>query len=178
MSRAPKLAFSLSTAKPDVPEDVSNRAKAPLTIHLGKPKPPTKQAARKPKQAKKAPAAPQVQVDAPDPIAEKKRAAAEAVRLKAAEAAREARAREEAAAKQAKEERTAREAAKAKRLERARQAADATRKPKQDAETVKAAAKARQAQKQVTPTPGVPGAMASARSLSTLALMVEYLTLP
>ncbi len=124
-----------------MPTDVSNEVKAPkapLTVHLGAPKTEVKPAPRP--------------VPAPtsaDPLAEKKRAAKEALRAKAAEAAAEARAREEAGAKAREEERLAREAAKAERLQKARKAADATRKPKRDAAEVKAEVKAAAQARQV-----------------------------
>lgn len=130
MSRTPKLAFTLSSARPKVPEDVSNHPKAPtpLTVHLGSPK----------VEARPAKPAPSV-----DPVEARKQAAKDALRRKAAEAAREAREREEARAREIEIERQARETLNAQRLERARLAADATRKPKRGAAEVKAAAKAR-----------------------------------
>ncbi|SFJ86705.1 ATP-binding cassette domain-containing protein [Celeribacter neptunius] len=143
MSRAPKLAFTLSSAKPAVPEDVSNRTKAPsapLTVHLGAPKTERKRANPAPKASQAVPATPL------DPIEEKKRAAKEALKAKAAEASREVKAREEAGERAREAEREEREAAKAKRQERARKAADVSRKPKADPAAVKAAAKARLAQ--------------------------------
>ncbi len=144
MSKAPKLAFKLTSAKPSVPTDVSNEVKAPkapLTVHLGAPKTEVKPAPRP--------------VPAPtsaDPLAEKKRAAKEALRAKVSEAAAEARAREQAGAKAREEERLAREAAKAERLQKARRAADATRKPKRDAAEVKAEVKAAAQARQVGAT--------------------------
>lgn len=144
MNKAPKLAFKLTSAKPSVPVDVSNEVKAPkvpLTVHLGAPKTDVKPAPRP--------------VPAPtsaDPLAEKKRAAKEALRAKAAEASAEARAREEAGAKAREEERLAREAAKAERLQKARKAADATRKPKREAAEVKAEVTAAAQVRQVAAT--------------------------
>jgi ATP-binding cassette subfamily C protein LapB len=148
MRKAPKLAFTVTSAKPETPEDVSNRPKAPkapLTVHLGS----------QGRGALKTKVAPAAHKPAPvvDPLVEKKRAATEAVRRKVADTAREARLREEAAEKLRVEEREAREQAKALRVEKARQAAEAARKPKRDAAEVKAEAKARQAARDVPPAP-------------------------
>lgn len=153
MSKAPKLAFKLTSAKPAVPKDVSNEVKAPkapLTVHLGAPRAEAKPAAARPASA----------VKPVDPLAEKKRAAKAALRAKAAEATAEVRAREEAGAKAREEDRKAREAAKTERLEKARKAADATRKPKRDVAQVKAdvkaAAQARQARAAQAQAPAAP----------------------
>ncbi len=97
MSRSPKLAFTLSTARPKVPEDVSNhpKAPAPLTVHLGAPKVETRPAQPKPSS---------------DPVEAKKQAAKEALRRKAAEATRAAQEREAARGREIEDERREREA--------------------------------------------------------------------
>ncbi|WP_417267992.1 ATP-binding cassette domain-containing protein [Celeribacter baekdonensis] len=146
MRKAPKLAFTVTSAKPETPDEVSNRPKAPkapLTVHLGS----------QGRGALKTKVAPTAKKSTPvlDPMVEKKRAATEAVRRKVADTAREARLREEAAEKLRVEENDARERAKAQRLEKARQAAEAARKPKRDAAEVKAEAKARQAARDLPP---------------------------
>ncbi len=149
MSKAPKLAFKLSSAKPVVPTEVSNERKppkAPLTVHLGKAQTLRKKASKPvAKQAK--PVAKASVVEPLDPLEEKKRAAKEALRAKASAAAAETRAREEASAKAREAERKAQEEAKAQRRERAREVADTARRPKRNAEEVKAAAKARREEK-------------------------------
>lgn len=90
MSRSPKLAFTLSTARPKVPEDVSNhpKAPAPLTVHLGAPKVET----RPVQSPSKTPV---------DPVEAKKQAA---------EATRAAQEREAARVREIEDERRAREA--------------------------------------------------------------------
>lgn len=90
MNKAPKLAFTLSSVKPETPDDISNRPKAPLTVHLGS------QGRGNHQGDLSTPVAPSVPTRG-DSMVEKKRAAAAAVRSMAAEATRAAQAREKAA---------------------------------------------------------------------------------
>ncbi len=140
MSRGSKLAFKITSARPIAPKDVSNKTKAPLnkigpmTVHLGG-------------RPKTVPVADTPEPTAIDPHQEKKAAAAKAVREMAAKAAKEAKAREERLAREVIEERKAREEAKSKRFARAQSAANGAAYVKKDAETVKAEAKARVAER-------------------------------
>ena len=134
------MAFKITSARPIAPKDVSNKAKAPeskigpMTVHLGGRSQP-------------APVVAPPNADVVDPHQDKKRAAAKAVRAMAAKSAKDAKDREERLARELVEERRAREEAKAKRFARARSASDVSEPVKKDAETVKAEAKARMAER-------------------------------